>query len=213
MVINESPKKLRSSKSKVLQVLVNISCGVAELNHWKPRVKKPLTAQSKKTILVAQHDGNWGLELQGLYLWKVKTKPIEEISEKTLVLVGGLHENEATKFLAEQVVRVAVSGSTVLVESIGGQHDFASKLQEIIEHNQDLTFSVDTRLQHLTGQRGWTMFNRIQMNKPQRANVKNGDIIIVNCDLRNALIQQTAWGVHGYDSKAAVQLIELLLND
>ncbi len=214
LLINGAPRTLVTSpQSKLSQVLINICCGAAELNNWKPRVAKPLLIQSKKTIWVAQHEGHWDAEMIGLQQWKVKTNSIEKIKKKNLVLVGGLAEEEATETLATEILRIASSGSTVLVESIGGRGNFASSLQQHLEKQHAIQFSTDERFKYLTGQRGWSIRNRKRVEPPIRTPVKTGEILIVDCDIRNAVLNQSTWGVHGYDAASAVLLIETLLED
>jgi hypothetical protein len=214
LLVNGLPRTLITSpKSKLSQVLVNICCGAAELDNWKPRVAKPLSIQSKKTIWLGQHEGHWNAEMTGLQLWKVKTYPIEKINKKNLVLIGGLQKDEATDSLAKEILRIASNGSTVLVESIGGRGNFASSLQQQIENQNESIFKEDDRFKHLTGQRGWSIRNQKKVPLPMRTLVETGEIVIINCDVRNALLNQTAWGIHGYDSASAVELIETLLED
>ena len=43
--------------------------------------------------------------------------------------------------------------------------------------------------------------------------ITNAIAMIANCDIRNALLNQTAWGVHGYGPKFAVHLLDTLLEE
>ena len=214
LVVNGTSKSLvASEKSKLSQVLVNICCGVAELDRWKPRVAQPLATKSKKTLWIAEHDGSWDAELEGIHRWKTKTKTINKMKQHALVLVGGLYDYEATESLANEVIRIAKLGSTVLVESIGGQNTFASTMQLQIQKITGNTFTYDERFHHFNILRGWSILNRKHIEPPLITTINDGAIIIVDCDIRNALLDKSAWGVHGYGPVHAVQLIETLLDE
>ena len=45
------------------------------------------------------------------------------------------------------------------------------------------------------------------------ATVGEDAIVIGNCDIRNALLDQTACAINGYSPKFAVQLIDTLLDE
>jgi hypothetical protein len=203
---------VRSPKTILSRVLVNICCGAAELGRWKARASKPITSRSKRIIWVAEHDGNWDAELKGLRHWKWKSKSISQLKKKNLILIGGIHEKEATESLADEIYRVASAGSTVLVESIGGKDAFALAIRKQIEKQHKNTFTIDDRFT-LVSQRGWSIYNTKVVPAPVVSKVKDGAIVIANCDIRNALLNQTAWGVHGYSPKFAVQLIDTLLEE
>jgi hypothetical protein len=213
LLINGTSESLiRSKKNMLSKTLVNICCGAAELNLWKPRVSKPIDTKSNKTVWVAEHDGSWSAELEGLKKWKVKSKPINDIKKGKLVLVGGLHEREATDELAKQILRLAKNGSTVLVESIGGRNQFAATMQTQIEQLTKNNFTPNVQLKGVSGQRGWSIYNHKKLEPPMCASFDTGKVIIVNSDLRNGLLDHTAWGVHGYDATAAIHVIDTLLN-
>ena len=212
LVQGSAESLVRSPKTTLSRVLVNICCGAAELGRWKPRACEPISTRSKRIIWVAEHEGNWDAELNGLQRWKWKSKPITQLKKKNLILVGGLYEDEATATLADEIYRVASAGSTVLVESIGGKDTFASAIQTHIEKLHSNTFTTDERFKLVT-QRGWSIHNTKQVHPPIITKVKDGAIVIANCDIRNALLNQTAWGVHGYGPKFAVHLLDTLLEE
>jgi hypothetical protein len=212
LLIHGSPSSLvHSEKNMLSKALLNICCGAAELNLWKPRISKPLDTKSNKTVWVAEHDGSWSVELEGLKKWKVKTKPINQIKKGKLVLVGGLHEKEATDELAKQIVRVARNGSTVLVESIGGRNQFAATMQVQIEQLTENNFTRDLQFQEVLGQRGWSIYYHKKIEPPMCATFNTGKVIIINSDLRNGFLDHTAWGVHGYNASVATHIIDTLL--
>jgi hypothetical protein len=214
LLIKHSPKKLASSeKSNLSKLLVNICCGAAELNRWKARLAMKNFADSRKTVWVAEHEGNWDAELLGIQKWKYKTAPISELKRKNLILVGGVFSTEATEVLAQEVIRLANLGSTVLVESIGGQDAFASTLQDKIEAQIDVAFTTSKQFSDLRALRGWSIKIRNTNVSPLIASMPKGDIYIVDCDLRNGLLEQTCWGVHGYTADSAVHIIDTLLEE
>ena len=214
ILVDGNAKKLVSSeKSKLSQLLVNICCGAAELEHWKPRLYTPVPVKSKKTIWIAEHAGNWNTEIVGLGKWKYKTAPIKLIKKKNLVLVSGVFATEATEELASEVIRIAATGSTVLVESIGGQDVFASTLQDKIETSATLSFTIADSFKHIYSKRGWSARNRIELNPILVATIQKGDVYIVDCDLRNALLEQSSWGIHGHTTESAVEIIDTLLEE
>jgi hypothetical protein len=214
ILVDGSAKKLVSSeKSKLSQLLVNICCGAAELENWKPRLFKSIPAKSKKTIWVAEHSGSWNAEMAGLLRWKLKSAQIHQIKKKQLVLVSGIHANEATDKLANEVIRLATAGSNILVETIGGQGGFASTLQAKVEKNANISFSIAETFNHLTSKRGWSIQNRIEIKPILVTTLNKGKVYIVDCDLRNALLPQTSWGIHGHTTESAVEIIDTLLEE
>lgn len=214
LLIKHAPKKLVSSeKSTLSKLLVNICCGVAELDRWKARLAMNTFANSRKTLWVAEHEGNWDAELRGTEKWKCKTAPITELKKKNLILVGGVYSHEATEDLANEVVRLANRGSTVLVESIGGQHAFASSLQKKIESDTDVSFNPAQQFSDLRALRGWSIKNRKTNVSPLVATLPKGKIYIFDCDLRNGLLEQTCWGAHGYIADSSVHIIDTLLEE
>ncbi|MDG1137545.1 MAG: hypothetical protein P8N28_04705, partial [Phycisphaerales bacterium] len=214
LLIKRAPKKLTSSdKSTLSKLLVNICCGVAELDRWKARLATNTFADSRKTVWVAEHEGSWDTELLGIQKWKYKTAPITELKKENLILVGGVYSHEATKDLAKEVIRLAQGGSTVLVESIGGRHAFASSLQKMIEAEIGVTFQDAKQFSELRALRGWSIKNRNTNVSPHVASLPKGKMYIFNCDLRNGLLEQTCWGVHGYTAESAVHIIDALLEE
>ncbi|MBC8202063.1 MAG: hypothetical protein H8E86_08450 [Planctomycetes bacterium] len=203
---------VRSPKTTLSRVLVNICCGAAELGRWKARASRPVVSHSKKIVWIAQHEGNWEAELKGMHRWNWKSKPITQLKKKNLILVGGIHNDEATTTLADEIYRVASAGSTVLVESIGGIDSFALAIQKEIEEQFKNKFVPDDRFNPIT-QRGWSIRNAKTVQAPVVSAVGEGSIVIANCDIRNALLDHTAWGIHGYSPKFAAQLIDTLLEE
>jgi len=66
-------------------------------------------------------------------------------------------------------------------------------------------------LQQFTGRRGWSIRNQKALPTPLIASIEKGSIIFIDCDLRNALQGHTAWGVHGYSTQSANELLQYVL--
>lgn len=204
-LISENPN------SKLSKAMMNICCGTAELNCWKERLASTPRTLSRRQIILAEHEGSWDTETSGLSRWKIKTMPIKKATNKTLVLVGGIHANEATVNLADKIIQVAKTGSTVLVESIGGRGGFARAVRQLIEPKCSETLKPDLALSSFSGLRGWSVLHHRKVDSPLVVSIEKGKVLFVDCDIRNALLNQTAWGVHGYDTESAIGLIESLL--
>ena len=86
-------------------------------------------------------------------------------------------------------------------------------LQDKIEASATLSFTIADSFKHIFSKRGWSTLNRIELNPTLVATIQNGDVYIVNCDLRNALLEQSSWGIHGHTTKSAVEIIDTLLED
>jgi hypothetical protein len=86
-------------------------------------------------------------------------------------------------------------------------------MQLQIEKITSNTFTYDERFHHFNSQRGWSILNRKPTEPPLITTINDGAVIIVDCDIRNALLDKSAWGVHGYEPVHAVQLIETLLDE
>ena len=66
---------------------------------------------------------------------------------------------------------------------------------------------------HLTSKRGWSIQNRIEIKPILVTTLNKGKVYIVDCDLRNALLPQTSWGIHGHTTESAVEIIDTLLEE
>jgi len=211
LIKNTSKKLVESDKSKVSKLCITVCCGVAELNRWKPRLGSAPPEITNDSIVLAQHDGAWDLDSAGLHRWKLKSKSLSKSSGKPLVLVGGIYQEEATEELTDMILTVASSGSTVVVESIGGRGNFAKAIRKHVANKTDDIMQPDQRMKTLLGKRGWSIKNHQRIDIPLVINVGKGKIMFVNFDFRNALLGQSAWGIHGYDTNSAIEFIEILL--
>jgi len=212
LLVRGSPKKLVSrDKSTLWNVLLNICCGAAELDGWLPRLRVPTSPKTKGSIVLAEHSGNWDFETVGLYRWRVKCMPLVNASGKPLILVGGIDKEEATPQLAAETIQVASSGSIVVVESIGGRGGFAKAMMQEVAKKISVVMQPEHSLGVLTGRRAWTIRNQRQIDPPLVAVIGKGKILFVDCDIRNALLGHSSWGIHGYSTASAVQLIDSML--
>ncbi|MDP7005679.1 MAG: hypothetical protein QF718_05660 [Phycisphaerales bacterium] len=212
LIIQGSTKLICDNENNRLsKVMMNICCGAAELDHWKNRLEKNVFSFSRKQIVIAKHDRSWNTEIAGLNQWNTKILPIKEAKNKTLVLVGGIDNEEVNEKLTDDIILIASSGSTVLVESIGGLGGFANSVRNHVEAKCNLTSKPELDLIDDPCRRGWSIRNNKKIGTPSSITIGKGRILFVDCDIRNALLNQPCWGVHGYDYKSAVRLIESLL--
>ena len=212
LVIQGDGKKLvRSKNSKLSKLMTNLCCGAAELEKWASRLKNTTRPLSIKPFVFVEHSGKWDAEIAVAKQRKLHSLPWEKVFNKSYVWVGGINADEVTPQLVKNIISTASSGSTVLVESIGGHGKFASRVQSLCTENFGVKISVDTRLEQITQRRGWSIRNHKKLPAPRIASIGKGNVIFIDCDIRNALLGQTAWGIHGYSSEAAEELIQRLL--
>jgi len=210
LIIQGNGEKLtRSKNSKLSKLFTNLCCGSAELDGWSTRlhitqVQTPLTS-----FILAEHGGRWNAEAS--IFKSCQSISLHTIKKKPFVWVGGVNASEVNQKLIEDIIDVASSGSTVLVESIGGQGHFASTVQMRIAEKTRVLLEPAPGLQQFTGRRGWSIRNQKALPTPLIASIEKGSIIFIDCDLRNALQGHTAWGVHGYSTQSANELLQYVL--
>lgn len=212
LLVRGSPKTLvKREKSNLSNVLINICCGAAELDAWHPRLR--ISPQpTDGSLIIAKHAGNWNVESAGYKKWKVKTMSLELAAGKPLIVVGGIDESEATNELADNVIGAAGKGSTVLVETIGGRENFTKKLRAQVAAKTGVLLQPLTPVPEHFERRGWSKHHNRMVERPLVAHIDRGRVIFVEVDIRNALLGQPAWGIHGYDSQSAQHLITALMN-
>ena len=214
ITIQGNAKKIIRSKNSALSTLfTNLCCGAAELDRWKPRLASKELASSSVPFIIAEHEGRWDAEVAAFLHWKTKSMPLLEAIKKQTVLVGGIESEEVTASLIEELIEVASSGSTIIVESIGGQGHFAATTREKLAEQTRTIVKPDIQLQKISGRRGWSIFNRKKLPIPLTTKIGKGKVIFIDCDIRNALLNQTAWGIHGYSKSAAEELMQLVLTN
>ena len=161
---------------------------------------------------LSKHEGNWAFESSGFNRWKCTPMTLERAEGKPLIVVGGIDDVDATDQLASDVIRAASMGSTVLIETIGGQGNFTMKLRSRISSKASVILEPIKSIPPLQGRRGWTIHHNQIIDPPLIAQIDRGSIVFVACDIRNALLGQPSWGIHGYDQKSAQHLITYLMN-
>jgi len=206
-------KVARSDNTPLAKLFTNLCCGAAELNRWRPRLNYEERTRSAKQIILATHNGNWDAEITAFLHWKTKTMPLIEAKKKNVVWVGGIEATEVQQDLVDDIFEIASSGSSVLVESIGGHGHFAKKTRELLAKQIQTIIKPDIRIQHISGRRGWSIFNNKKLPTPLIASVGKGEVIFIDCDIRNALLNHTSWGVHGYSQQSAEELVQLVLSE
>lgn len=212
LLVRGSPKDfVARKKSKLSNVLINICCGAAELDAWRPRLRIAPEPTSGSLVL-AKHDGNWALESNGFDRWKSTSMTLEKSAGKPLIVLGGIDDVEATDQLASDVIRAASMGSTVLVETIGGRGNFTKELRTQVASKAGVILEPIKSIPLLEGRRGWTIHNNQTIDPPLIARIDKGSVVFVECDIRNALLGQPSWEIHGYDQKSAQHLVTSLMN-
>ncbi len=206
-------KVAQSDNTSLAKLFTNLCCGAAELNRWRPRLNAEEQTRCTKQIILATHNGKWDAELNAFFHWKTKTMPLIEAKRKKAVWVGGVSTTEVQQELVDDIIEVASSGSSVIVESIGGHGHFAKKTRELLAKQIQTIIKPDSRIQHISGRRGWSIFNNKKLPTPLVASVGKGEVIFIDCDIRNALLNQTSWGVHGYSQQSAEELVQLVLSE
>jgi len=214
ILVRGNPKQFQERKQTQLsKAMVNLCCGAAELSRWNTRLWDQKIDLDQKKFLVASYEGNWGVEQEGLLQFGIKSKPIAQITDSKVVLVGGIEASDATNKLTKDVISAAKQGSIVVVEPIGGHNSFATTLRAkvgkilstIVEIDQELNAAIKP-----IGVRGWTQLHNVSIDPPLVVSVGAGHIIFLDGDIRNALLGQPSWGVHGYDKQTAVALLRSL---
>ncbi len=211
LVQGNAEKLVRSKNSKLSKLFINLCCGAAELDCWPSRLQPIENQYSLKPFVLAEHDGRWNAESTILKRWKCKNVPLLKTSKKPFVWVGGVDSSEVCQQLIDNIIKVASSGSTVLVESIGGRGHFALAVQKKLAKQISVIVEPDINLQRFTGRRAWSIRNRSNLPLPLSASIGKGSVLFIDCDLRNALLGHPAWGVHGYSSQAANELLQYVL--
>ena len=213
LTIQGNAKKYMQSKNSTLSTLLtNLCCGAAELDRWKPRLHTKEPSSSSIPFVIAEHDGRWNAEIAAFHHWKTKSMPLSQAVKKRVVWVGGIDSSEVTMKLIEELIEVASTGSTVVVESIGGQGHFAATTRKKLAEKTHTIVEPDTKLQNISGRRGWSIVNRKRLPIPLVTTIGKGKVIFIDCDIRNALLNQTAWGIHGYSQSSAEELVQLVLS-
>lgn len=217
ILLHANAKKISNgSQGQQLKSLVNICCGAAELGHWKTRMWSQEIGLDPNSFVIASHCGRWNMELHGLTSCGIESKSLTEAVGSRVVLVGGIDASEATPDLARQVIAVANAGTTLVIDTIGGVGGFASSLRAKIGDQISVVMESDRELLRQikpVGVRGWTQLNHPETTPPLVANVGQGRIIFLDGDIHNALLGQPAWGVHGYDTRTAVALLQALVSN
>ena len=137
---------------------------------------------------------------------------LEQAAGKPLIVVGGINDVEATDQLISDVIRAASMGSTVLIETIGGQGNFTMKLRTQIASKVGVILEPIKFIPPLEGRRGWSIHHNQIIDPPLIAQIDKGSVVFVTCDIRNALLGQPSWGIHGYNQKSAQHLVTYLMN-
>ena len=214
ILVRGNPKQFQERKqTQISKAMVNLCCGAAELSRWNTRLRDQKFDLDQKKLLTASYEGNWDVEQKGLLQIGIASKPIAQITYSKVVLVGGIEASDATYKLAKDVISAAKQGSIVVVEPIGGHNSFATtlrakvgkKLATIVEIDQELNAAIKP-----IGVRGWTQLHNESIDPPLVVSVGAGQIIFLDGDIRNALLGQPSWGVHGYDKQTAVALLRSL---
>jgi hypothetical protein len=212
IVIQGNGKTLtRSKNSSLAKLLVNICCGNVELDRWKTRLHEPIRFKPVRKIIIAKHNGQWDAELSALRHWRTEILEFSEMKKNAVVWVGGIQTEEVTTELVSNIIDVAQNGSTVIVESIGGRGHFARTTHTKILERTKTTSTPNPLLVPYPTSRGWSMLNRVELPVPCSTSIGKGMVIFIDCDIRNALLQQTSWEIHGYSHESAIELVSALL--
>ena len=214
ILVQSDPRKYPEQKTTQLsKALINICCGAAELSKWNTRLWDQKNGLVAKYFVLASHAGKWDFESHGLRLIGIKSKLLTAIAGPSVVLVGGISEEEATEQIANDIISTAKAGSIVLVEPIGGLGEFSSRLRLLIGKQLSTLIEPDRNLVKKIqpiGIRGFTQFKRLPLAPPLVVQVGDGQIIFLDGDIRNALLGQPSWGVHGYDATTSAALMCVL---
>jgi len=211
VIQGDGEKLVRSKNSKLSHLFTNLCCGCAELERWPTRLRVIENQTSLQPFVIAEHEGRWNAESSVFKKWKCKSASLKNSSKKKFVWIGGVDASEVHQQLIDDIIEVASSGSTILVESIGGQGHFASAVQKKLVEQIGVLVESAPELQQFTGQRAWSIRNHRKLPAPLIASVGKGSVLFIDCDLRNALLGRTSWGVHGYSMQAANELLQYVL--
>jgi len=216
ILVRNTAKNVQELKqTKLTKAIINLCCGAAEMSQWKSRLWRNQIDINPKAFILASHEGNWDKEQYGLQSLGIKTQQISAITKQKVVLVGGTDGTQATKKLTREVVELAKQGGVVLIEPIGGNNQFATKMREKIGKMLSIIIEPDRELQTAMRPievRGTTKILGTELTPPLVMRVGLGQIIFLDGDFRSALLHQPSWGIHGYDTKTAVDLLHELSN-
>ncbi len=200
-------------QTQLRKAVVNICCGAAELSQWKMRLSTQQIILDYDTIVLAKHAGRWNIEQLGLTQHGIQAKQLDELSASQVAIVGGIDASDVTIELVEDVISAAKRGVCIIIEPIGGFGEFASTmrthigktLSALIEPDRALIKQIEP-----VGFRGWSQRNNSPVASPLTVQAGTGQIIFLDGDIRNSLIGQPAWGVHGYDTQTSVALLHAI---
>lgn len=214
IVIQGNGERLtRSKNSKLSKLFVNICCGNAELDSWPSRLNQYTTTDALQTFVLAKHSGSWDAEANAFHTLKCKVIPLDEISDQPYVWVGGIDKTEANEELVNHLIALADAGSTIVVESIGGHGHFALSVQEQIISKKSVVLNQFQHSNWNPHKRAWSIKHRLNVPCPLIARIGKGKIWFIDCDVRNALQGRSTWGVHGYTTESANDLVRFVQCD
>ncbi len=211
VIQGDGAKLVRSKKSKLSILLTNICLGAGELDHWQSRLQEKESIRLKDQIILATHQGRWDAEITGCESFNTKIMPLEKTSKKPFVWVGGVVASEAGEQLVETIIKIAKTGSTVLVESVGGRGHFAATAQKQFSELTSTIVKPFNELQQFNTRRGWSIYHHKKLPIPYIATIGSGSVIFIDCDIRNALIGRSTWGIHGYSTEDAMGVLQYVL--
>ncbi len=214
ILVRTDPHKYNSKKqTQLTKAIVNICCGAAELSKWKTRLSTQQIELDRDTIVLASHAGRWNIEKLGLSQHGIPEKPLDQLSLSQVAIVGGIDSSEVTNKLVEDVISTAKRGVVIIIEPIGGLGDFASMMRTKVGNKLSALFEQDSELVKQINpivSRGWSQYNNSRVSSPLVISVGTGQIIFLGGDIRNSLLNQPSWGVHGYDTQTSVSLLRAL---
>ena len=214
ILVRTDPHKYNSKKqTQLTKAIVNICCGAAELSKWKTRLSTQQIELDRDTIVLASHAGRWNIEKLGLSQHGIPEKPLDQLSLSQVAIVGGIDSSEVTNKLVEDVISTAKRGVVIIIEPIGGLGDFASMMRTKVGNKLSALFEQDSELVKQINpivSRGWSQYNNSRVASPLVISVGTGQIIFLGGDIRNSLLNQPSWGVHGYDTQTSVSLLRAL---
>lgn len=211
VIQGDGAKLVRSNRSKLSFLLTNLCLGAGELDRWQPRLQQEEPPVTSDQLILAKHQGLWDAEIVGCESLNVKIMPLEKTSKKRFVWVGGVNSSEVDAQLVQTIIDVAMSGSTVFVESIGGHGHFAATVLRQFSEQSSVPVQSYVELGQFDERRGWSIYHRKKLPVPQVATIGSGSIIFIDCDVRNALTGRSSWGIHGYSTQAAKGILQYVL--
>ncbi|MDP7008402.1 MAG: hypothetical protein QGI78_02420 [Phycisphaerales bacterium] len=214
LLIQSNPKKYPTQKETQLsRIITSVCCGAAELAQWNTRLWSQELKLDPTCITLASFRGHWDAESSGIGTLGIESKPLSSIAGPNLILVGGIGASDATDAVAIDTITAATNGSIVLVEPVGGMGEFARVLRTKIGARTKALLDVDRDLQHAIhpiGVRGYTQRIRKRLGSPLVMKVGKGQIVFLEGDMRNALLAQPSWEIHGYDTATSVAILQAL---